>query len=64
MTLSDDAKRLERKPPPWTISRDFAGLEHLPVMRRIDVLDALEACTQRAWFAEQDGRGPVPRGET
>lgn len=58
MTLTPDAQRIERKERPWAITRDFTGLEHLPVMRCIDVLDSLEACTQRAWFAEQDGRGP------
>lgn len=55
MTLTPDAKRLERKPRPWAVER------YATSPREIALEDALEACTQRAWFAEQDGRGPAPK---
>lgn len=58
MTLTADAKRIERKPPPWAITYVMPRSER---ERQAD--DALEACTQRAWFAEQDGRGPKRKDE-
>lgn len=58
MTLCDDAKRIERRPPPWAIRYVMPRTER---ERQAD--EALEASTQRAWFAEQDGRGPRPRSE-